>query len=50
VIDRTLKLCHLSDMLTTETSGVMAPRICLMTITNTVIVCYGTQNLSDDHN
>jgi hypothetical protein len=46
VIGRNLKLCHLSDMLKTETSAGMALRICLMTITNTAIVCYAERNPS----
>ena len=44
MIDRNLKLCHLSDMLKTETSADMALRICLMTITNTAVVCYADRN------
>jgi hypothetical protein len=39
-----LKICHLSDMLKTETSAGMALRICLMTITNIAIVCYADRN------
>jgi len=44
VIDRNLKLCHLSDMLKTEAAAGMALRICLMTITGTAIVGYADRN------
>lgn len=46
MIDRTLKLCHLSDMLKTETSAGKALGNCLMTIINNAVVCYADRDPS----
>lgn len=46
MIDRTLKLCHLSDMLKTETSAGRSLRISLMAITNYAVLCYADRNPS----